>query len=521
MRTSHAVPFLVAIAAVFSLAASFCAAGSSPPDKAVAALEHPALFDQVQEYRLDNGMLFLLLPRHDVPMVSGFITVRVGNVDNPAGATGLAHMFEHMAFKGTDRIGTRDAAAEKTVRDSIAVVGAALTDLLRAGTAADTARVTHLRREISRLGEREQGLLVPDEFLRTYDQYTYDFNAYTNQDFTAYHATLPANNLEVWMLMESERLQHPVFRGFYPELEVVREERRTRTDDNPDGLAAELLKSLAFSEHPYRYPTIGYMADLQTLNPNQIEAFWREYYTPGNMVAALVGDFQPEAAKAMITDYFGDIPAGPSPAGPTGEEPPQTAMRRGTVTKGAERKLLLAFPGFAPDDPRLPAAGLLSSILSADRTSRLDRRLDLQEGVSRSVHTSSTGGYRRYRGLFTITVALMGNATNEQAEDLVWQELDRLQTDPVDQAKLDEIRSADRKGFVFGLQKNKDIARLLATTQAARGNWRWAYKRFSESARVTPAAVTELARELFTRHKATVVYLEPEPPAAATEGAKP
>ncbi len=519
MRMDSLAPIVALLCVWTAIATVSSPALSEPP--APLSPDYPPLFDQVEEFRLDNGMLFLLLPRHDVPMVSGTIVVKVGNVDNPPGATGLAHMFEHMAFKGTDRIGTRDAAAEKAIGDTIAVVGSELAGLLRGGADADTTRIAVLHDEVASLEERAAEFVVPMEFPRVYDGYTYDFNAYTSQDFTVYLATLPANNLEVWMLMESERLQHPVFREFYAELEVVKEERRKRADDNPEGMAGELLKSLAFSEHPYRFPTIGYMDDLETLDPQQSYVFWRDYYVPGNMVAALVGDFDTAEAKLMIEDYFGDIPLRPSPRGPKTSEPEQTAGRSGTHRQGTERRLLMAFPGFSPEDPRRLAADLLSSALTRDKTSRLVRRLDLAEGVARRVYSSAAGGYQRYAGLFTITVDLMEDATNEQAEQLVWEELNKLQTEPVTPDKLDEIRASYRKGFVFQLQTNNELSKMLATKQASKGDWRWIYRRFNDYDRITVDEITTLAGNLFRPERASIVYLEPAAEAATTEGGRP
>ncbi len=512
--------FLITVI-ILCLQANNATAFSSAPKDDPALPDHPALFDQVEEFRLDNGMLFLLLPRHDVPTFSGFIIVKVGNVDNPEGSTGLAHLFEHMAFKGTDYIGSLDVVKETAVRDSMVVVGNELSALVRIASAADSTRITQLRGEITRLQERENELIIPMEFARVLEKYTYNFNAYTSQDFTAYHSTLPTNNLEVWMLMESERLQNPVFREFYSELGVVKDERLMRSDDSPEGMAWEVLKSSAFSKHPYRYPTIGYEEDLDTLNPSQLTAFWRQYYAPANMVAALVGDFELAEAKPMIQEYFGDIPSGPVPSGPGVIEPEQEAMRRDSHFQGDERQLLMAFSGFAPNDPRVPAARMLGSILTRNKTSRLTRRLDIEEGVARSVYARAMGGYKRYRGLFTITVNLMNDATNKQVEDMVWQELDKLQTEPVSQEKLDEIRASYRKRFFYGLQRNNDIAETLAETQASAGDWRRVYQKYNDYDLVTVEDITKLAQELFARDKATVVYLEPEVADQDLEGVQP
>ena len=480
-----------------------CSCSSSPPES-----DYPPLFDRVEEYRLDNGMLFLLLPRHDVPLVSGRVLVKVGNVDNPEGATGLAHMFEHMAFKGTDAIGVIDAAQERAVLDTITRRGAQLAELLGDGGVADSSRVASLRRELTALEVRAAEFVEPMAWPRTYEGYVTNFNAYTSQDITVYEADLPANHLEVWMLMESERLQVPVFREFYSELEVVKEERRSRTEDNPEGAAHELLKKLAFSRHPYRFPTIGYMEDLERLTPGMIRDFHARYYTPANMVGVLVGDFDPDVARNLIKRYFGDIESGPVPAGPQVVEPRPTAQRRGSHRQGEERRLEIAFPGLAVDDPRRPGADLLASVLARDKTSRLDRRLDFEAGVARSIRCSSDGWYLRYPGLFSITVSVMPEHTNEEAEALVWEVLQNLVTEPVTDARLDEIRRSYRRSFSFGLQKNADLAELLVERQAGAG-WRDAYRRQARYERVTAAEVTELARELFRPELATVVYLEP------------
>ncbi len=470
----------------------------------------PVLFDRVEKFRLDNGMRFLLLPRHDVPIVAGNIMVKVGNVDTPEGSTGLAHVFEHMAFKGTDVIGSTDFTAESALLDSLVEAGERLSSIRKGRDTAASEDSSKVELEVAALEERAGRFSEPMAFPRTYDTYTFDFNAYTSTDVTAYTALLGANNLEVWMLMESERLQNPVFREFYSELEVVMEERRANTDDKPEAGARELLKSLFFTKHPYRFPTIGFMDDLRTLTPKMLREFFDRYYAPGNMVGALVGDFDPAEARTWLTSYFGDIPSRPLPPGIDTVEPIPTSPRRGVYRQGKERRLQMAFPGFGPTDPDRPVAELLGGVLAGDRTRRLTRRLDLEEGVARDVRVSPNGGFDRYPGYFLITVDVMAGHTNEEAEELVREELRRLVEEPVTAEKLDEIRSAWRKSFLFGLQKNADLADLLAFYETIDGDWRLSYRRFDDYDRVTPADVSRLAGELFQPKNATVVYLEPE-----------
>jgi predicted Zn-dependent peptidase len=469
----------------------------------------PPILDRVQELRLGNGMLFLLLARHDLPTVAGRVRFRVGSVDCPAGRSGLAHMFEHMAFKGTDSIGTKDYARERIVEDSVSSVGSRLAEEVRRRDQADTTRISRLRAELNRLTERQESLSDPSEWPRLYDAYTYLYNAWTSVDFTEYTATLPANDLEVWMLMESERIQHPSMREFYREREVVMEERRQSTEDSPEGTAEELLGALAFTAHPYRLPTIGYMSEIETLTQDDALAFRKIYYVPGNATGVLVGDFDPAQAERMIRDYFGDIPPGPLPPEVGTVEPAQKGMRRGTVRQGTEREIMFAFPGVPPGGRNALVAELLSDVLTFDHTSRLTQRLEIQDKAVRSV-SSGLGNYSRYPGLFEITATSQEGFTNEQVEALIWEELDRVVKEPVSARKLGEIQASHRKRYFRGLETNDGLADALIAAQTIYGDWRRSYEDVATIQKISPDEVTALAHDIFRKDKATVVYLEPE-----------
>ncbi len=477
--------------------------------------QKPGVFDSVETHTLENGMRFLLLPRHDVPSISARILVRAGNVDNNVGQTGLAHMFEHMAFKGTDRIGTRDHAAELVVQKKVETAGLKLTAEVAKGYLADAATITRLRTELQELTEQQIALTEASEFSRLLETYTFDFNASTSKDFTDYHMELPANHIEAWMLLESERFQHPSFREFYREIEIVKEERRERTEDDPEGLADELLLSLAFTAHPYRFPTIGFMSDLDALNHEQAETFWKTYYVPSNAIGVIVGDFDPSEAKRMLDDYFGDIPAAPDPPPIATQEPQQRGIRRGTLRKGTERTLSIAFPGFHPASREASVARLLASVLSKDKTSRLDKRLDIDEQIVQSIWATANWGFLRYQGLFVIGATPLVSSNNEEVEGMIWEELERLQSEPTSDAELDQIREAYRKDYYYGLETNSSLAKELVYAQAIHGDWRESFKRFDSYSDISANEVTELAADLFQRDRASIVYLEPE--AAADE----
>lgn len=476
----------------------------------------PAVFDRVEEFRLDNGMLFLLLPRTDVPTVAGRVRFRVGNVDSPAGRSGVAHIFEHMAFQGTDVIGARDRALEIVLEDSIRIVGEALCLEVSRRELADTALVQALRARLDGLNERQFASTVPNEFSRLYDQHSYYFNAWTSPDYTEYETDVPANALEIWMLMESERIQHPSFRGFYPERSVVIEERR-QGEDNPSSAVWELINGLAYQAHPYRLPVIGYMSDLETLSQQDAERFRRVYYVPGNAVSALVGDFEPEAAKRLIRDYFGDIPAGPKPPEIRTIEPPQEGMRRGVLRRGTARELFLAFHAAAPGTREALVQTLLADVLSRDVTSRLDRRLDIEEKAACEVWAfADVNG--RYPGLLVMHAKPLEGFTNEGVEAMIWEELRRLVTRPVTPEKLDEITASRRKRFYRGLTTNPSLASFLVDAQTVHGDWRRPLEILREASTVAPDEITAMAAGIFRPDRATVVFVEPEETAAATPG---
>ncbi|MDX1387468.1 MAG: pitrilysin family protein, partial [bacterium] len=256
----------------------FCLSPSPP-----AGASPGSFLQDVQEVTLDNGMKFLLLRREGAPVFTAYIRVKVGGLDEKAGQTGIAHLLEHMAFKGTSQIGTKDYAKEKVVLAKIEELQ------LQKRKARGQAR-ENLAKQISQLLEEAGEYVIKEEFSKIYQRNgASGLNATTSQDLTSYFVTLPSNKLRLWAYLESNRLQNPVFREFYSERDVVGEERRTRVDDSPFGKLYEAFIRLSFNSSPYRRPTIGYQADIEKLTATQLEEFYRRYYVPSNMVGAIVG----------------------------------------------------------------------------------------------------------------------------------------------------------------------------------------------------------------------------------------
>jgi len=471
--------------------------------------------------RLDNGMRFLLVRRGTAPVFAAILRFRVGSADDRSGETGLAHLFEHLAFKGTSLIGARDPDAERQILDDIDRTVRDLQAEIDKGDAADPSRLEALRERLKTLQKRGAELVEKDEFS---DIFTSNgaagLNARTSPDLTSYYVSLPSNRLELWCLMESARLRDPVLREFYSERDVVMEERRYRIDNDPQGKLYEQLLLSAFSAHSYRVAAVGWMSDLQRLTRPQAETFRHLYYVPNNAVGAIVGDIDPGAAEALLRRYFDAIPKGPAPPPSATVEPPQAGERRVTVEFDAEPQILIAYhkPGLQhPDDPVFE---VLDGVLSSGRTGRLYRRLVTEAQVASSVTTFEAPG-QRFPNLYAIGAEPRAPHTTQEVERAVLEELERLRDEPVGEDELKKIRGQLEADAIYALRSSTSLAGLLSFYEILTGDWRNLVRRNEALKMVTAAQVQEVARRTFTPSNRTVAVLARPATDAATpvEGA--
>ncbi len=492
------------------LAALLSALAPGPPASA------QNLEGRVERITLDNGMRFLIVRRDAAPVFSANLRFRVGAVDDPAGASGMAHLFEHMAFKGTSIIGTRDAAAEAAILDALDRVVRDLHAEMDRDGKTDPERLRSLREEMKTLEKRHAALVVKDEFSEILSsQGALGLNASTGQDLTSYVVSLPANRLELWCLMESARLRDPVLREFYSERDVVMEERRMRVENHPDGKLYEQILLTAFQAHPYRLSVVGWMEDLARMTRAEAEAFRRRYYVPNNAVAALVGDIDPVAAATLIRRYFGAVPAGPVPPAVTLTEPPQRGERRIQVEYEAEPRLMIAFRKPNMPHPDDIVFDVIESLLASGRTSRLFRRLVIEARVASGVSAFEVPG-ERYPNLFLIAVEPRAPHTPDEAAAAVQEELDRLAAAPVPDREIQKVRNQLEASFLYALRSNPGLASQLSYFEILTGRWEdlLAYQR--DLAAVTPERVRDVAARAFTPSNRTIAVLtrSPSPPGA-------
>ncbi|MFZ1684229.1 MAG: pitrilysin family protein, partial [Candidatus Zixiibacteriota bacterium] len=327
----------------------------------------------ISEQTLKNGLRIIVMENHDAPVVSFATVVNAGSVDDPKGYGGLAHMFEHLAFKGTTTLGTKDYSKEAKliqVEDSIFMELRSERDKRNP----DTARVASLQKSYEAAREASYQLVIPNEFGNIIEREGGEgLNAFTANDITAYHYSLPSNKLELWMALESERFLNPVFREMYKERDVVAEERRMRTESNPTGRMIEQFLELSFTVHPYGMPGIGAMSDIQYYSRKEARAFFDKYYVPSNMVIVIAGDVKAADVFSMAQKYWGRIKYTPPPDRIATVEPPQIGERRMVIEDPSQPFYIAGWHIPEGTHADRPAIDALLQYLASGRTSVLYR----------------------------------------------------------------------------------------------------------------------------------------------------
>ena len=436
----------------------------------------------VEEVVLDNGMTLLLLPRPGDPNVAAGWVAKVGSVYERPGITGVAHLFEHMMFKGTAAIGTRNIEQDlqiiaelDEVKAALRVEEAALLEAERLGRIEDAGDPAHrteghqaLMDRFEALLAQQEELLIPEDFSRTYSgQGASGMNAGTSYDFTLYFVNVPANKLELWFWMESDRLLNPVFREFYAERDVVHEERRLRTDSTPTGKFEEQFNSLFWQSSPYSWPVIGWPSDIEGITRAEALSFFDLYYAPNNLTAALVGDFDPDEAKALAERYFGRLSRGDRPPPqPRTREMPQLSEKRMHAWAETNPQVVVRYHSVPDGHVDEPALVVLGQLLNG-RTGRFYRALVEDQGVA----TRASGGQAgfKFEGMFELRGTAAEGHAPEEVEQALYAEMERLKTEPVDARELQKVKNQNAASNFRQLQGNFFLMYSMLMREAYRG----------------------------------------------------
>ncbi|HUG39917.1 MAG TPA: pitrilysin family protein [Longimicrobiales bacterium] len=458
----------------------------------------------VVEDTLPNGLRVLVLRRAGTPTASLVLRFDVGSVNERLGETGIAHFLEHLLFKGTTTVGTANVRRE---RELFVLMDAAHDSLLGARGRRDRVEETRLAGRIRALEERARELVRANEFDRLLTEAgARDLNATTSYESTTYYAQLPANRVELWFVLEADRMANPVFREFYAERDVVAEERRSRLETTPGGRLLEEFYAAAYRVHPYGVPVIGHMSDIQAYTRAQVADYHRRFYRPNNAVLSVVGDVDPRQILRWAHRYFGPIPAGEEPPPVLAEEPEQTGERRIEVAFEAEPELLVGWhvPHGRHDDA--PALSVLARILAGGKTGRLYRRLVEQDRLATSV-TASTGPGFAGPQLFMIAAQPLGGHGTAELEAAIYAELDRLREAPPTEREIQRVRNQLEAGEVHRLSSNFGLAFQLVESAAVHGDWRETFRTADRLAAVGAPDVLRVAATYLVRSNRTVATL--------------
>jgi predicted Zn-dependent peptidase len=471
---------------------------------------------------LKNGMRILVLENHTSPVVSTFMRYNVGSVDEKPGITGTAHFLEHMMFKGTPTLGTRDYEAEKPIMATIDRLAheweAEKAKLLSPYGGGSEERADALRDSIADMQEQQKEYVIKDELWGLYLKNGGTFlNASTGQNSTQYYVQLPKNRLELWAYMESDRIANPVLREYYSERDVVYEERRLRTENSPNGKLWEQFNSTAFIAHPYGWPVVGWASDISTVMREEVEEFFIRYYAPNNCVAGIVGDVDAEEVFALCEKYFGPIPTQPAPDPVFTQEPDPAGEKRVEVEYDAEPSMMIGYMATQLGNPDQVVLSVISSVLTDGRTSRLYKRL-VDEKIARYIW-SGDPGMVRYPDLFVFGSAPLEGHTCKDIEAIVYEEIEQIKSVPVSDWELEKVRNQVEAAFINQLNSNMGMAIRLASYEQMTGDWNNLVKQRDATLAVTSEDIMRVAKKYFTKKRRTVATLVK--PADTLEATKP
>ncbi len=458
--------------------------------------------ERVTEFTLDNGLKFIVLENHDAPVISFVTYADVGGANEPDGQTGVAHFLEHLAFKGTKQIGTINYTDEKPLLEQSDRL---FQQIKIAKTTGETQKLEELTQSFLETQQKAAELVKQNEFGRIVEQAGGEnLNAATSADATLYFYSFPSNKLELWMSLESERFLDPVFREFYKEQQVILEERRLRTDNSPIGQLMEAFLGTAFTAHPYKRPVIGYPEDIANLSREDVETFFRTYYVPNNLTIVLAGDVNPQQVQQLAQVYFGRYTPQAKPPELNRIEPQQDKMREVTLKFPSQPWYLEGYHRPALSHPDHATYEVITALMSNGRTSRLYQALVEEKKVALVAQGFNGFPGDKYSNMVLFYAQTAPNATLNQVEIALRQEIDRLSRESVSEKELERVKNQIRLNILSSLDSNLGMAKLLAEYEVKTGSWRHIFKQLAAIEAVTSEDVQRVAQQTFTANNRTI-----------------
>lgn len=460
--------------------------------------------EKVTEFTLDNGLTFIVVERPVAPVASMVSYVDVGGINEPGGHTGMAHIFEHMAFKGTHDIGTSNWEKEKPLLQEMDQTYQMWLDE-KYSPQPDSATLSKLWTQFKDLQEEAKKYVENNEFSQIIERNGgTGLNAGTSWDWTQYFYSLPENRIELWFSLESDRFENPVFREFYTEKEVVREERRMRTESQPVGRLLEEFLAVAYTAHPYGRPVVGWNSDITATTMEDAREFYETYYVPSNITIGIAGDVDPENIKELAQKYFGDMETAPEPPPVYTKEPEQRGKREFTIQGQAQPFLLMGYHTVPEGHPDFNALQLLGSVLSGGRTSVLYKRMVDEQKTALAVQAFNGFPGTKDAGMF-ITFAVPNRGFGvDTLKTTILNEIEDIKEGEIDADALDRARTNARANLIRGLDSNTGIAQALAAAEAQQGDWRNLFTNLEDMQDVTVDDLQRVAKKYLTEDNLTI-----------------
>jgi predicted Zn-dependent peptidase len=469
---------------------------------------------------LPNGLTLVICERPEAPVFSYSTYIDAGDVNDPSGESGLAHMFEHLAFKGTSEIGVTDYAAEKIALAKVEAANAAYEAEFLKAVGRDEKKLAALKQAFKDAQAEAHKYVIPNQFTDVAERNGAEgLNAETGLDQTIYFWSMPENRLELWAWLESSRLADTVPREFYKERDVVIEERRMRTDSNPDGRLFEQFVATAYVAHNYGRSGIGWPSEVSQINATEAMEFHKKYYVGANIVVAVVGDVKASEALPVLERYFSRVPAGAKPEEMTTLEPKQFAEKTVVIHEATQP---IYIEGYHRPDFRDPDAAVydaISDILSNGRVSRLYRSLVRDQKIAAGAEGVSPYPGDKYPGLFVFAALPLPGHTPAEMRDAIHREIDKLKTADVTDEELAMFKTRTRADLLRGLANNQGLANSLAEYQTRFGDWRELFLQLDKVEKVTKADIRRVANQVFISSNRTSAWIETEAPAAGEKAA--
>jgi len=459
---------------------------------------------------LPNGMKFIVLERHGAPVASFHVYADVGSANESYGITGISHILEHMAFKGSKVVGTKDYAAESRILDQL---DSAYEALRREENKPDPDpnKITELKKQFADLEKQAKEYVINNDYfdmmMREGDT---GVNAYTSNDATQYINSLPSNRLEFWMAMTSDRFLNPVFREFYKERDVVMEERRLGLETQPTGKLIEDFEAVAFKAHPYHHQVIGHMSDLQSITRKDVAEYFSKFYGPSNLTVGIVGDVKADEVFRLADLYFARIPSGPRPEPVRTKEPDQWGERRVAVSAKAQPYLIIGY--HAPNARHKDSRALegLSNIMGEGRSSRLFTSLVKDKKIA--IVASSASGFPgdKFNNLFAFIAVAAAGKTSAECEAAIEAEIEKVKKEPVSEDELTKFKRRSIKNLLDQMTNNASMAGLLTYADVVLGGYGKLFDQIDEINAITADDITRVANKYLVKNKRTVGEIIPE-----------